>query len=551
MIGTMRKHSKWLWAFLIVIMSVSLTWWGAGNSRNGGGSGGDNFGSLYGKKITRQDFINARNEFYLFYWFRNHEWPSNLKSDDMDQQIYLRLLLTRKAQSLGIHVSDEAAGTAGAAVLHSLDQGGQRTSPDLFESQVLKPQGFTMEDFERFARNDLVIQQLIEAIGLTGELVTSEEATELYQRDHQELFAQVVFFSASNYFSQVPITPAAVGQFYTNYMAAYRLPDRVQVSYVAFDLSNFLATAEQKIGKTNLNEQVEANFRRYGMEAAPSAKTPQEARAYIRESLLRRLALNEAAQKANDFAKDVFGQTPVRAENLAATAKRDGLTVQTTKPFDIQYGPAEFPASASLIKAAFALTPDEPFAGPIAGQDGVYVIALDKSLPSEIPPFDQIRDRVTSDYQVMQGSMIAQRNGTNFVHELAAQMAAGKTFAAACVSAGLHPETLPPFSMGTAELSQLRDRAPLNHVKSVALGTPVGRASGFEETETGGFILFLEKKTPVDRPTLDVQLPQFVAQMRRERANEIFNAWLNSEANRELKDTPVFQKQKAAAQAKS
>ena len=547
----MRKHSKWLWAFLIVIMSVSLTWWGAGNSRNGGGSGGDNFGSLYGKKITRQDFINARNEFYLFYWFRNHEWPSNLKSDDMDQQIYLRLLLTRKAQSLGIHVSDEAAGTAGAAVLHSLDQGGQRTSPDLFESQVLKPQGFTMEDFERFARNDLVIQQLIEAIGLTGELVTSEEATELYQRDHQELFAQVVFFSASNYFSQVPITPAAVGQFYTNYMAAYRLPDRVQVSYVAFDLSNFLATAEQKIGKTNLNEQVEANFRRYGMEAAPSAKTPQEARAYIRESLLRRLALNEAAQKANDFAKDVFGQTPVRAENLAATAKRDGLTVQTTKPFDIQYGPAEFPASASLIKAAFALTPDEPFAGPIAGQDGVYVIALDKSLPSEIPPFDQIRDRVTSDYQVMQGSMIAQRNGTNFVHELAAQMAAGKTFAAACVSAGLHPETLPPFSMGTAELSQLRDRAPLNHVKSVALGTPVGRASGFEETETGGFILFLEKKTPVDRPTLDVQLPQFVAQMRRERANEIFNAWLNSEANRELKDTPVFQKQKAAAQAKS
>ncbi|HXF10007.1 MAG TPA: peptidylprolyl isomerase [Desulfuromonadaceae bacterium] len=547
----MRKHSKWLWAFLIVIMSVSLTWWGAGNSRNGGGSGGDNFGSLYGKKITRQDFINARNEFYLFYWFRNHEWPSNLKSDDMDQQIYLRLLLTRKAQSLGIHVSDEAAGTAGAAVLHSLDQGGQRTSPDLFESQVLKPQGFTMEDFERFARNDLVIQQLIEAIGLTGELVTSEEATELYQRDHQELFAQVVFFSASNYFSQVPITPAAVGQFYTNYMAAYRLPDRVQVSYVAFDLSNFLATAEQKIGKTNLNEQVEANFRRYGMEAAPSAKTPQEARAYIRESLLRRLALNEAAQKANDFAKDVFGQTPVRAENLAATAKRDGLTVQTTKPFDIQYGPAEFPASASLIKAAFALTPDEPFAGPIAGQDGVYVIALDKSFPSEIPPFDQIRDRVTSDYQVMQGSMIAQRNGTNFVHELAAQMAAGKTFAAACVSAGLHPETLPPFSMGTAELSQLRDRAPLNHVKSVALGTPVGRASGFEETETGGFILFLEKKTPVDRPTLDVQLPQFVAQMRRERANEIFNAWLNSEANRELKDTPVFQKQKAAAQAKS
>jgi len=547
MIGTIRKHSKWLWAIVIFFMSISLLWWGASNqSRNGGGDS-DNFGSLYGKKISRQDYINARNEFYLFYWFRNMEWPNNLKSADTEQQIYLRLLLTRKAQSLGIHVSDESAGTSAAALLHSLDRNNQHVTPDAFESQVLKPQGFTMEDFERFARNDIVVQQLIETIGLSGELITPQAAAELYQRDHQELTAQVVFFSASNYLSQVPATPAAVGEFYTNYMAAYRLPDRVQVSYVAFDLSNYLAAVEQKIGVTNLNDQVEATFRRYGMEAAQTAKTPQEARVVIRENIRRRLALNEAAQKANEFAKDVLAQTPVRPENLAATAKRDGLKVQTTQPFDSQYGPSEFPASAALVKSAFALTPDEPFAGPIAGQDGVYVVALEKQWPSEIPPLEQIRNRVTSDYQTMLATSIAQRNGTNFMHELASQMAAGKTFAAACAAAGLHPETLPPFSMSTADMPRLGDRAPFQQIKSVAVSTSVGHASNFEETETGGFILFVEKKSPVDRPTLDMQLPGFVAQMRRERANEIFNVWLQSEANRELRNTPVFQKQQQAA----
>ena len=51
------------------------------------------------------------------------------------------------------------------------------------------------------------------------------------QRENQEFSAQSVFFSPSNYLSAVTVTPDAVAQYYTNYLAAYRLPDRVQVSY--------------------------------------------------------------------------------------------------------------------------------------------------------------------------------------------------------------------------------------------------------------------------------------------------------------------------------
>ena len=47
---------------------------------------------------------------------------------------------------------------------------------------------------------------------------------------------------------------------------------------------------------------------------------------------------------------------------------------------------------------AFARTPEDPFAGPIVGLDAVYVVALNKKLPSEIPTLDQIRDQVVKDY---------------------------------------------------------------------------------------------------------------------------------------------------------
>ncbi len=287
-----------------------------------------------------------------------------------------------------------------------------------FVKQILQPKGLTAEDFESFIRQDLVIEQLQQAIGLTGELVTPQEAAAAYQRDHQELSAQIVFFSASNYLSSVTVTPAAVAQFYTNYLAEYRLPDRVQVSYVAFEVTNFLAAAEQKLSKTNLNDQVDAIYRRYGASAFPDAKTPADAKAQIRDAMIRQQALADARQQANEFASAVFSQEPARPENLAAVAKQKGLTVHVTAPFASEFGPEEFTAPPGFIKAAFGLTPDEPFAGPIVGPDAVYVLAFAKQLPSEIPPLDQIRDRVTRDYQWHEAILLARQRRNKFCSHL-------------------------------------------------------------------------------------------------------------------------------------
>src|SRR5947207_11124223 len=105
------------------ITAVSfVTFMGSGPSRNGSGGATGDFGSIYGHKITQKDYINARNEFYLFHFFQNLQWPGNIPEKDLDQQIYLRLLLAQKAKSLGIHVSDNEAATAAAAALRSLDQ---------------------------------------------------------------------------------------------------------------------------------------------------------------------------------------------------------------------------------------------------------------------------------------------------------------------------------------------------------------------------------------------------------------------------------------------
>jgi len=57
---------------------------------------------------------------------------------------------------------------------------------------------------------------LQQAIGLTGELITPQEAAAAYQRDHQELSAQIVSSPRRIICRPSPSTPAAVAQFYTN-----------------------------------------------------------------------------------------------------------------------------------------------------------------------------------------------------------------------------------------------------------------------------------------------------------------------------------------------
>jgi hypothetical protein len=556
MIGTIRKHSGVLWGIIITATVISFIFWGAGPSRLGRGGGGDytsgDYGSIYGHKISLDAYRNAQAGFCFFYWFRAGEWPDknpNLSGTELAREVYVRLMLIQKANDLGIYVGDDQVVAAANEMLRSIGRNGHAVPLSEFVKQVLQPKGFTAEDFESFVRQALVLQQLQQAIGLTGELITPREAAAAYQRDHQELSTQIVFFSASNFLSSVTVTPAAVAQFYTNYLAEYRLPDRVQVSYVAFELTNFLAAAEQKLSKTNLNEQVEAVYRQYGASAFPDAKTPADAKAKIRSAMIRQQALIAARQEANEFASAVFSQEPARPENLAAAARQKGLSAHVTAPFAAKFGPEEFTAPQGFTKAAFGLTAEEPFAGPIVGPDAVYVLAFAKQLPSEIPSLGQIRERVTREYQLHEATLLAQLAGTNFVHALTG-MTADRGFASLCVAAGLQPQVLPAFSLSTQELPELGEHTDLDQLKRAVFTTPVGKTSGFEATSDGGFVVYVQSRLPIDQTAMNSDLPQYTAALRRERQNEAFSQWVNLEINRQLRSLPVFREQAARGAAK-
>jgi len=553
MIGSIRKHSAWLWWVIAGLTIISfVVFMGSGPARSGGGRPTGDFGVIYGRTITAQDFQKARAEYYLYYWMRNGQWPDKTASvspEETEQGIYIRLLLGEKARQLGISVSEDALVAAASEFLRSLGRNGQSVAMDKFAEQVLAPEGLGVADLENFLRDELVVQQMIQVLGLSGALVTPQEAGQLYDREHQEVSAQAVFFSASNYLAQAVATPAAVGQFYTNYMAAYREPDRVQVSYVFFNVTNYFASARAEWEKTNFTEYVNSVYQKYGASQFPDVKTPDEAKAKIRDLLIRERALRAAHQAANEFATAVFAIEPAKPENLVAYAKQKGLAAPVTAPFSANYGPEEFTAPAAFTKAAFQLNADQPFAGPVPAADGIYVMALAAQLPSAIPSLEQIRGRVTQDFQEREAVALAQSAGTNFYASAAVQVAAGSSFAKAAVAAGHVPLVLSPFSLSTQEVPELGARADLRAVKQAAFTTAPGHVANFQPAGDGGFVLFVSQLLPLNTTEKTTDMPQFLAQVRRARQGEAFNLWLQAEANRELRSTPFFQKKQAAGAA--
>jgi peptidyl-prolyl cis-trans isomerase D len=524
---------------------------GAGPSRSGNGQGGGgNYGTIYGQTISANDFAQAQRAFFIYYWQQSGgEWPDRSASFTpamIFQRTYSYLLINAKAKALGINISDAAVVAEGSQILRSpgvmrLFNTSQPVPPADFLSQVLTPEGLTMADFQRSIRTTLTVGQMVDVMGLPGALVTPQEVGAVYDHEYQEVSAQAVFFPATNYLSQVKVTPAAVSQFYTDQMASYREPDRVQVNYVAFTASNSLAQAQTEL-KTNLEQNVEAAFQKYGSSAEFAAeKTPAAIKAKIRNIMLDHRALEIAANQAKDFVSALYAMSPVKAENLATLAKQKKLTLVTSAPFSQNLGPTDFDAPTSLTKAAFQLNADAPYTGPLVGSDAAYVIALAQQLPSTIPPFNQIQAQVTRDFEMQQAIGLARTAGTNFYFNATIQVAAGKTFSQAAVASGHTPAVLEPFSLSSAEVTGLDDRAEIGQIKQAAFGTPPGRVSRFSATSDGGFVLYVNSLLPVDEAKKTADFPQFLAQARRARSAEAFNLWVNTEFSREIASQAYFQ----------
>ncbi len=539
MFATLRKHRTSVLVMIIVLMIIPLLYWTDQRGGSGRGGGGSKGTEINGRIVTPRMLASVEREVRLLYFLNFRKWPeadherAQQIGFDLENEAWLRLFRVGKAEEAGIQVSDKAVADLAHRLLGDYPV-------DKFEKEVLQPNGLNADDFERFVMHDAAIQQLSSVVGAAGRMITPSEAEALYRREHQELSGDIVIFSLSNYLNKVVITNGALTNFFAQQMSRYRVPDKVRVSYVEFAKSNFLADADKEFGNiTNLQAKLLELYYKTGTnnfkDTNGNVLSESAAIEKIKEEQRDRLALNFAARRANEFANKVYDKQPARAENLETVAAEEKLPVQLTTPFDMRDGPTNLDVAPRFAQIAFSLDPtNKPISfEPIAGEHGIYIIALKDTIPGRAQSYEEVHDKVMDDYKHFNAYTLARNDGTNLVAVATNGLLQGKTFEEAAQKLGLKVETLPPISQSTETLTNLEERLNVRQLKSIIFSLEPNSVSGYiPNPPDGGFVVYVRAKLPFDESKLKQELPKFIAELRYQKQNEIFGQWFRKQVDK-------------------
>jgi len=554
MFATIRKHQTWLWGFIIaaVIVSFVIYFTPTANQDRGGG-GRSQFGMMHGRPITRQQYLEAYNDVRLSYFLRTGAWPDTTDARrmgfDLARETQNRLVLIDQLQVLNIHVSEAAVAQWILDNFGGNQPATAKAKYDNFISELRVRHGFTEEAFQGFIRRDLGINHLAQVVGLPGKLVTPRTAGDLYRQENEKIEAEAVVFPTSNFLATVQVEAAALGQFYTNRQSVYRIPERVQLHYLRFEQTNYLAQAEAALARrTNLAAEIDRAYLSSNpnafMDTNGQVMPAEVAKARIRQQERDRQALAEAHKEAARFATSFEGMTNVTADTFVTVAAEKGLTSAVTEPFAEMESPRGLRVPRQLGSLAFKLTSAEPIAlSPIRGEDGVYLVALKQRFPSEVPSLETIRPRVEMEFKQDQAARLAREAGTNFVQQLTNGLAQGKTWAAVVAEANLTPIVLPTFGVGSGPVPNWDRRVDLNQARMAARNLEVGKASEVLSTRDAAWVLFLKGRVPVDDAELKQELPKFLTNLRQSEEYQAFGDWFRKQVDSSRIDTGLGKEQ--------
>ena len=531
MFAGLRRFQKIIWALAaIVIIPTFVVFFSPSSMRAMRDAAGVHLGSIDGKPISRNQFVEARNEALLRMFITSGRWPEN-ESDRLTDYTYSWLVVISQLQEQGIKADDQAMGRLAASY--------GITDIDAFIKNIVSRQRgihLTKEDFVRYLEHEVGFQQLVQLAGASGQLVNPREAQEKFLKEHQENVVEAVFFQTSSYTNGVTTNPADIGRYYTNMMVQYRLPERLRVAYVEFPKSNFFAQADSVLAlRTNLSALIDQEYQQRGATNYTDPNNPgavlseKEAKDQIRSMVRSQSALTFAHNAATELADKLMSQSDASVQTFESFMTAAKLPVKVSSPFGRDEAPVEMKSvSPEFAGRLFELTNSTAAVlfQPIMGEDAVYLAAIKQRIPSQIEPLESVRARVAADYVRSQGRERALKAGNAFQSNSVQQVSAGKSFSEVAAKSGLRVETLPPFSSATENLPELAGRMQLSQLNNAVSALTNGGISRFMFTPDGGVVLHLKDRKAIADDVQKDKFPTFIRSERLSRSFEAFGKWI-------------------------
>lgn len=393
MLDSIRERTHgWLAKVILVLITVPFALFGIDSYFNNN-NGDATVAIVNGDKISRPAFDQAIKDqrAELATTLGSSFDPSVLDDPKIRQSILDGLikqqLLISAAHKAGMVVSDaQLARFIGA--IPAFQENGHFSQ--LRYDQQLRQQGMTITGFERRLRQELLMNDMRAVFPQSAMMPVSVSKTFMQAFDQQREIS-LFKINATDFLSQVKITPAEIQAYYAAHQADYRLPAQAKFQYAVLSLEEM--AKQIPIDDTAIKQYYEQNMVKYS--------EPEQREA--RHILIAVEPTDDAKKRAEAKAKaeQIFKQVTASPSSFAELAKRLSNDPGTAaKGGDLGW----FPRNAMVkpfAEAVFNMKPKE-ISGPIATDFGYHIIQLTGIKPAQTRSLDSVRAEITSELQTQQ-----------------------------------------------------------------------------------------------------------------------------------------------------
>ncbi len=539
-------QSRLLWATFLVVIVFSFVIWGTQMpSQSRAAAEANAEGKLNGEWVSREDFRQAYFDTYMSVVLAVGK-PINV-TEKIDEEIrksaWRRIVALKQARELGLGASDdEVRATIQAHPGFTTEGRFNPSAYNAFIQNFLGNLGFSEVQFEEHVRGEIALQKL-QYMVQQSVLVPPSDIARTFRSLSDKFNIEYVAMTVTNFEKEVSVTREDAHKYFLAEPEQFTIPEMVRVKYVQIPVEKYMAGAavtneddalayyDERIDDyrvTNTVTETVTNLLAAGSNMVSTVVTSKvvtldfdQVKTNIFEALTLQAAKDRAAEIATDFVVSLAPDRDGNSPKFEDAAEKAGLEVRKLEPFALDDEVPGIDAGAIFNHTAFNLTKaaDEYFSDAVVGSNYVYVIALEEKIPSRVPEFDEVADKVMA---AARENALAETlsKKANEIREAAVKAVdKGEAFEKALEPYGMKPVVIKDF---TATEASENTNEYINILLRGVLPRNQGEVTDLLSTEDSVMIAYVDKRTQSSEAALDSLKPQIEETVKRQRSRIMF-----------------------------
>ncbi len=488
-----RDRTKWAvlrnrvsWLLILLLVPSLIIFFNASGQAPLGEPGGI-AGTLFGKRVAWERFATHQTWLRQKWQEQLSQVPSQLVEPLLERQTWERLMLLEEAKRRRLRVDDQELVARLRQFPEFQEQG--RFVADRYH-RLLRAVGTSPQVFESLLRDDLLITKLVNAVKASVS-VTEDEVRAAYTEARERLSATLILVEPGPFRDQAAgaLTEQDLRAHYEASAGHFRTPEQLAFEWIG-------ATREGLASAMEPSEEEVRAF--YDAHPEPwtrpdgSVQPFEEAREAARQALGNDRARKQLTTLALELEDD--RDAHLRFEEIALT---HGWTPAALGPI-----PADDPwipqGPEPAVLQAVAGLPEGTLSDLIETSNGVYLARVTQRIPSSVPPFEEVRDKVVEELVTERTRGEAARTASALRARLEEFRAAGHGMEEALAD---HTAAIHKVSFTRTEPIEPIGAVP--EVNRQAFATALGALTDALETPTGVVILRPDERLPADESAFE------------------------------------------------